>query len=133
MSPVFNAMHGKILKLSNGTNGDFCIRCHTPVGMNLEEREFMSNIDRHPTSREGITCIVCHRIDRAYGKLSGRLAIAEGDVTAPVYQATDGGETAGGIGARLRQALVAASWYSSTPSAPGAIAPVRAGERAWRH
>ena len=35
MSPVFNAMHAKILKLTNGTNGDFCIRCHTPVGMNL--------------------------------------------------------------------------------------------------
>ena len=35
MSPVFNAMHGTVLKLTNGTNGDFCIRCHTPVGMNL--------------------------------------------------------------------------------------------------
>ena len=27
MSPIFNAMHGTILKLTNGTNGDFCIRC----------------------------------------------------------------------------------------------------------
>lgn len=85
MSPVFNAMHGKILKLTNGTNGDFCIRCHTPVGMNLKEKEFMSNIDRHPTSREGITCIVCHRLNQPYGKLSGRLAIVEGDVTQPIY------------------------------------------------
>ena len=55
MSPVFNAMHGTIVKLTNETNGDFCIRCHTPAGMNLKEREFMSNIDRNPTSREGIT------------------------------------------------------------------------------
>ncbi len=85
MSPVFNAMAGKILKLTNGTNGDFCIRCHSPVGMNLEEPEFMSNIDRHPTSREGITCVTCHRVNRAYGKLSGRLAIAQGEVTEPVY------------------------------------------------
>lgn len=85
MSPVFNAMHGTILKLTNGTNGDFCIRCHTPVGMNLGEPEFMSNIDRHPTSREGVTCIVCHRLDRAYGKLSGRLAIVEGDLFEPVF------------------------------------------------
>ena len=85
MSPVFNAMHGKILKLSNGTNGDFCIRCHTPVGMNLQEREFMSNIDRHPTAREGITCIVCHRVNHAYGKVSGRLAIDKGDLTAAIY------------------------------------------------
>ena len=34
------------------------MRCHTPVGMNLEEPTFMSNLDRHPTSREGITCVV---------------------------------------------------------------------------
>ena len=85
MSPVFNAMHGTILKITNGTNGDFCIRCHTPVGMNLGEPEFMSNMDRHPTSREGVTCIVCHRVNRAYGKLSGRLAISEGDLFDTVY------------------------------------------------
>ena len=85
MSPVFNAMHGTILKLTNGTNGDFCIRCHTQVGMNLGEPLFMSNIDRHPTSREGITCVVCHRVDQAYGKESGRLKIVEGDLFDPVY------------------------------------------------
>ena len=58
LSPVFNAMHGKILKLTNGTNGDFCIRCHTPVGMELGEKIFDSNLNRHPVSGEGITCIV---------------------------------------------------------------------------
>lgn len=88
MSPVFNAMHGKILSLTNGTNGDFCIRCHSPVGMNLNEPEFMSNIDRHPTSREGVTCVVCHRLSQPYGKLSGRLAIATGPVTEPVFGPT---------------------------------------------
>ncbi len=88
MSPVFNAMHGTILKITNGTNGDFCIRCHTPVGMNLGEPEFMSNMDRNPTSREGITCIVCHRLENAYGKVSGRLAIVEGDLFDPVFGPT---------------------------------------------
>lgn len=92
MSPVFNAMHGTVLALTNGTNGDFCIRCHTPVGMNLGEPEFMSNIDRHPTSREGVTCIVCHRVNKAYGKLSGRLAIIEGDLFEPVYGPTGNDE-----------------------------------------
>ena len=85
MSPVFNAMHGAILKLTNGTNGDFCIRCHTQVGMNLGEPLFMSNIDRHPTSREGITCIVCHRVNQPYGKESGRLNIVTGDLFDPIY------------------------------------------------
>ena len=85
MSPVFNAFHATVLLITNGTNGDFCIRCHTPVGMNLEEPEFMSNLDRNPTSREGVTCIACHRLSKAYGKISGRLPIAQGDLYDPVY------------------------------------------------
>ena len=94
MSPVFNAFQGAVILLTNGTNGDFCIRCHDPVGMNLGEPEFMSNMDRHPTSREGVTCIVCHRLNKAYGKLSGRLAIVEGDLFEPVYGPTGNDELA---------------------------------------
>ncbi|MGA8277970.1 MAG: multiheme c-type cytochrome [Rhodanobacteraceae bacterium] len=88
MSPVFNAFQGALLQLTNGSNGDFCIRCHTPIGMNLGEAEFMSNIDRPPAAREGISCVVCHRINKAYGKVSGRLALNEGPLTAPVYGPT---------------------------------------------
>ncbi len=85
MSPVFNAMHATTVKLTSGSNGDFCIRCHTQVGMNLGESVFMSNMDRHPTSREGISCIVCHRMNVAYGKVSGRFDLVEGDLLEPVY------------------------------------------------
>ncbi len=88
MSPIFNAMSGKLIQLTNGTNGDFCIRCHSPIGMNLGEREFMSNIDRHPTAREGVTCVACHRVDKAYGQISGRLAMVEGDLTTAIYGPT---------------------------------------------
>lgn len=91
MSPVFNAFQGAVLQLTNGTNGDFCIRCHTPVGMNLGEDVFKSNMDRHPTSREGITCVVCHRLKKPFGKVSGRLAIVEGDIFDPVF-GPQGGE-----------------------------------------
>ncbi|MDP6358632.1 MAG: multiheme c-type cytochrome [Planctomycetota bacterium] len=92
LSPIFNAMHGKILKLTNGTNGDFCIRCHTPVGMNLGEPLFVENSKRHPTSREGVTCITCHRVSKAYGIVSGRLAIVQGDIFDTVYGPTDNKE-----------------------------------------
>jgi hypothetical protein len=85
LSPIFNAMAGKISKLTNGTNGDFCIRCHTQVGMNLGEQPFMSQMDRHPTSREGVTCISCHRVSKAYGKISGREALVEGSIFNPIY------------------------------------------------
>ncbi|MBI2422470.1 MAG: NapC/NirT family cytochrome c [Candidatus Hydrogenedentes bacterium] len=78
LSPVFNAMQAKINKLTNSSNGDFCVRCHTQVGMNLKEDIFMSNIDRHPTSREGISCVVCHRINQSFGKISGRFPLVDG-------------------------------------------------------
>ncbi len=85
ISPVFNAMHGEILKRTNGTNGDFCIRCHSEVGMYLKEPLFTPNKNRSPVSREGVTCIVCHRVNKAYAKISGRQGILAGDITQPVY------------------------------------------------
>lgn len=92
ISPVFNAMSATTVKLTSGSNGDFCIRCHTQVGMNLNEPVFMNNMDRHPTSREGITCVVCHRLENAYGKVSGRFALVEGDLLDPVYGPTGNAE-----------------------------------------
>ncbi|MCP4846370.1 MAG: hypothetical protein GY899_00285 [Verrucomicrobiaceae bacterium] len=97
MSPIFNTMHATVLKLTSGTNGDFCIRCHNQVGMQREEELFVSNLKRHPASIEGITCVVCHRVDRNYGKVSGRTAIVEGDLLGKVY-GPKGGEI-------LKQAL----------------------------
>lgn len=85
LSPVFNAMSSKLIELNNGTFGDFCIRCHTPVGMALGEPIVISNIDRHPAAREGITCVVCHRINQNWGKGSGRQALVAGGLNAPIY------------------------------------------------
>ena len=85
VSPVFTALQGTILKRTNGTFGDFCIRCHTQIGMILGEPLFAPYEERSQVSREGITCIVCHRMDLPYGKVSGRIAILEGDMLQPIY------------------------------------------------
>jgi hypothetical protein len=90
LSPVFNAMHGTLVSVTNGTLGDFCIRCHTPVGMNLGEPAFMENAKRNIASREGVTCVVCHRVAHDYGKISGRLAFEEGSIFDPVYGPSGG-------------------------------------------
>jgi len=82
------AMQMRINQKTSGTNGDFCIRCHNPVGMNLNESVYTSNLDRPPTSREGVTCVVCHRIAQPYGTVSGRLPLVEGDLSSPVYGPT---------------------------------------------
>ncbi|MGH7939077.1 MAG: multiheme c-type cytochrome, partial [Chthoniobacterales bacterium] len=85
LSPVFNAFQATVDRMTAGTNGDFCIRCHTQVGMHLKEPVLISNMDRSATAREGITCISCHRVKNNYGKVSGRFAVQEGDIFDPVY------------------------------------------------
>ncbi len=79
------AINNFINSIANGSNGDFCLRCHSQVGASLGESPSISNLDRHPTSREGITCVVCHRVNKDYNKASGRLALVEGDLLQPAY------------------------------------------------
>ncbi len=84
VSPVFNAMQGTLIRQTNGTLGDFCIRCHTPVGMQLGEPVFAPHSERSKVSQEGVTCIVCHSVAREYGKVSARFPLANGDIFQPV-------------------------------------------------
>ncbi len=97
VSPVFNAMHETILILTNGSNGDFCIRCHTPIGMQVGESVAAAVEDRLPISREGITCIACHRVASPLGKISGRRPIKSGDIYEPVVGPKGGEELARAI------------------------------------
>ncbi len=85
LSPVYMAINNFINMSTSSSMGDFCLRCHSQVGANLGESPFLSNLERHPTSREGITCIVCHRVSKAYNKASGRLALDVGGLHDPVY------------------------------------------------
>jgi len=92
LSPVYLSFSSFTNEITSGTNGDFCFRCHTPIGANLNEGAFISNLDRHPSSREGITCIVCHRMNKTFNKRSGRLALIKGDILTPIYGPKGGEE-----------------------------------------
>ncbi len=92
LSPVYMAINNFLNFSTSGSMGDFCLRCHNQVGANLGESPFISNLERHPTSREGITCVVCHRVDKAYNKASGRIGLIEGDLLEPVYGPTGNAE-----------------------------------------
>ena len=85
ISPSFNAYHATLGVLSNGTLGDFCERCHTQVGMTAGEPVITSNANRGEVAREGVTCVVCHRVSDAYGKITGRLPLETGDIESPIY------------------------------------------------
>lgn len=112
LSPVFNAMQETVNALTNGSNGDFCIRCHTPVGMQTGEPSAMAVDDRSPIAREGITCITCHRVNREFGKISGRFPVKSGDIYQPVSGPTGSAE--------LNRAIESGEYRMTTePGKPG--------------
>lgn len=92
LSPVYLSISNFLNSTTSGSMGDFCLRCHSQVGANLNESPAVSNLDRHPTSREGITCVVCHRMNLPYNKASGRVGLREGDLLKPIYGPTGGKE-----------------------------------------
>jgi len=92
ISPTFLAYQATLVKLTKGTLGDFCERCHTEVGMHNGEPILTSNNDRSKVALEGITCVTCHRVPEAYGKITGRLPLEPGDITHPVYGPRKGDE-----------------------------------------
>ena len=94
ISPMFNKFEQKINDLTNGTIGNFCMRCHASVGSALGETRYAALWERTPVSREGITCITCHRVHEEYGKINNAERwIAPGDI----HQPMSGPTTADGL------------------------------------
>ena len=60
LSPVFDAMTAKAYRDRAGEIGTFCTGCHTPQGTAAGEPGYYTAAERSETSKEGITCDVCH-------------------------------------------------------------------------
>lgn len=89
ISPMFHKFEQAINNLAP-TIDHFCVRCHMSVGTTLEEDRAMELWERSPVSREGVTCITCHRVKSAFGKVNGERRIEPGSIHQPVYGGTDG-------------------------------------------
>lgn len=94
VSPMFNKFEQKINDLASGTINSFCVRCHASVGTALGERRDIAWWNRAPASREGITCVTCHRVGEGYGKVNGARRITPGSIHEAVFGPFD---TTGGI------------------------------------
>ncbi|MBI1313890.1 hypothetical protein GC176_21565 [bacterium] len=77
-SPIFEAFNLTLQERTSGTIGTFCSRCHTPLGTALGENGQRRNVNRSRLSMEGVTCVVCHRMERPYYKANTRRHIAPG-------------------------------------------------------
>jgi hypothetical protein len=94
LSPFFVSVENAVLAKTNGTSADTCSRCHAPLAAVLKVMQ-ISNLKRAQFARagedflgpviEGITCVVCHRFDKRYGKRSARAMITQGDIFAPIF------------------------------------------------
>jgi hypothetical protein len=85
MSPMFNKFEQAINDLAQGTTSYFCLRCHASVATAIGERRDFALWERSQAAREGITCISCHRIGEAYGKVNGERRISPGDIHQSVH------------------------------------------------
>ncbi|MEM7407901.1 MAG: cytochrome C, partial [Pseudomonadota bacterium] len=58
---------------------------HVSVGTALGEPRDMPLWERSQVSREGVTCISCHRVTTQYGRINGERYIEPGNIHQPVY------------------------------------------------
>ncbi|GJL89672.1 MAG: cytochrome c [Minwuia thermotolerans] len=90
ISPMFHKFEQAITNLTQGTIGTFCVRCHQSVGTTIGESRAAPLWERSQVSREGITCITCHRVKDTYAKANGERRIEPGKIYSPVYTNSDG-------------------------------------------
>jgi nitrate/TMAO reductase-like tetraheme cytochrome c subunit len=90
VSPMFQRFEQAISDLSRGTVGTFCMRCHAPVATQLNYPREASIFDGPHVFREGITCVVCHRVIERYGRVNGERRIEPGSIYDPVVGGNGG-------------------------------------------
>lgn len=84
ISPMFHKFEQKINELAP-TIGTFCVRCHMGVGTALDEPRDLPLWKRSQVSREGVTCVSCHRVSEEYARANGERRIVPGTMFEPVY------------------------------------------------
>src|SRR5215510_12507274 len=85
ISPMFHAFEQKFQQLTQGTVGTFCVRCHQQVGTQLGESRETPLWKMSQISREGVSCITCHRVKEQYGKVNGERRVEPGKIFDPVF------------------------------------------------
>ncbi len=113
ISPMFHKFEQTITDFASGTIGTFCVRCHQQIATQMGEPREKPLWERSEISREGITCVTCHRVSMQFGKVNGERHVDAGDFAQPVVGA--------GTGTKYAEVVAKASEYgvAATPGAPG--------------
>lgn len=116
ISPMFHKFEQRINELTQGTIGTFCVRCHQTVGTTLGEPREAPLWERSRVSREGITCITCHRVADEYTRANGERRIVPGSIHEPVYGPLSG--------AGVAEVVENSDYYNVAPDETGRGAPM---------
>lgn len=76
--PVFRAMNARGQRETNGELGDFCIRCHAPLAVELGLTTDGLDIDEIPQHLRGVTCFFCHTTEAVEGTHNNPLQLSGG-------------------------------------------------------
>ncbi len=75
--PVFVAMNKRGQRETNGALGDFCVKCHAPMAVQLGLTDGTSfDPAALPAEARGITCYFCHNVDRVAEDHNNGLVLA---------------------------------------------------------
>ena len=116
VSPMYTRFEQAMTEYTKGTVGTFCIRCHSPVGIQLEVPRTTSWLELPPVVREGITCIACHRVREHFWRgTNGDRRIEAGDI----HQAVGGTSNGEGLTSALAQSAKLKLHSSPHQTGPG--------------
>ena len=115
ISPMFHKFEQAISDLSSGTIGTFCVRCHQQVATQMGEAREAPLWERSAISREGITCITCHRVSAQFGKVNGERHVEPGDIHQPVYNSGAGTHYGEVVGKAADYGVATAAGQPGTP------------------
>jgi hypothetical protein len=87
--PVFLAMNRRGQEETGGALGDFCVRCHAPMAVELGLTSDGLNLEELPDAVRGVTCYACHNVDRVVAPHNNGLHVAHdtlmrGGITSPL-------------------------------------------------
>lgn len=78
--PVFRAMNARGQRETKGELGDFCVKCHAPLAVELGATTDGLNLDELPDELKGVTCYFCHNVESVEGDHNNPLVLAMDDV-----------------------------------------------------
>jgi hypothetical protein len=115
ISPMFHKFEQAINNFASGTIGTFCVRCHQQVATQMGEPREKPLWERSAISREGITCVTCHRVSTQFGKVNGERHVDPAPIHAPVYNAGTGSGMPGVLANAREYGVAMAPGEEGTP------------------